>query len=170
MASIQVFAAVLLRFPSFFTHSGIISYLIYLFIQFNLLILQLISKFGYLFWSSVSVQLTVLPITLFLGRGRGEFEKCVCARTLILHACCSLYLEHLTQWNTFRCVVSRQGKKDKSLVETQLIFSFKDSGCMFQIESIVRPLHTTDSRNDVRTFQHLVLSLCSFVGSHIFYC
>jgi len=62
----------------------------------------------------------------------------------------------------------------KSLVETQLIFSFKVCGYMFQIQSInqsiIRPSHQTNSRYNVRTCEHMVLALCSFVGSHIFYC
>jgi hypothetical protein len=62
-----------------------------------------------------------------------------------------------------------RGKRNKSSVETQLIFSFSKAlaTCFGLNQSIIRPLYKTNSRYNVMACQHNVLSLCSFVESHI---
>jgi len=62
-----------------------------------------------------------------------------------------------------------RGKRNKSSVETQLIFSLSKAlaTCFELNQSIIRPLYKTNSRYNVMTCQHNVHSLCSFVESHI---
>jgi len=62
-----------------------------------------------------------------------------------------------------------RGKRNKSSVEIQLIFSLSKALviCFGLNQSIIRPLHKTNSRYNVMACQHNVLSSCSFVESHI---
>ena len=62
-----------------------------------------------------------------------------------------------------------RGRRNKSSVETQLIcFLSKALATCFGLnQSIIKPLYKTNSRYNVMACQHNVLSLCSFVESHI---
>jgi hypothetical protein len=112
----QVFRFLQLCYWGFHQSSPIlVSSVIYLFIQFDFLILQLISNFGYLFQSSVSFWLTVLSAVLFLCGGRGEFEKCVHVRVFCLHVVACTWYTWLDTTHFIVLLVSRRKRLNPHL-------------------------------------------------------